>query len=157
MNNPQVLNWSGLPSIPEQLRKVDSSPSVIPSHGSATAPFWAAAKLRVLMLPKLKSGRFVHPRILVERGIPADQVDWVESRGSSHLVASAVVWRSRATAFSARTPYTVLLARLDEGIQLIGVLPGAQERLIRGQRLRLAFLQVAPGHLLPTFIPELVG
>lgn len=154
MSQPKILDWAEEPPAQEQLHDAHIATCVIPSPSAATAPFWAAAKRGVLLLPRLQSQGIVHPRLLVERGTPAEQVEWVESRGSASLVASTVVWRSGAAPFAARAPYTVLLARLDEGIQLIGVLPGAHENLVQGQRLQLAFLQVAPGHLLPTFAPE---
>jgi hypothetical protein len=154
MNQVTILNWAEETPAPEHLHEAHAATCVIPNPVAATAPFWAAAKRGVLLLPRLKSDGFVHPRILVERGVPAEQVEWVESSGSSRLVASTVVWRSGAPAFSPRTPYTVLLARLDEGVQLIGAIPGAHEDLALGQRLRLGFLQVAPGQILPTFITE---
>lgn len=152
MSQPATLNWNT--SAAEHANADYFEACVLPHPLEVTAPFWAAANRRALLLPRLKTDGFVHPRILVERGVSSDQIEWLESTGASRLVASAVVWQSKAASFAARTPYTVLLARLDEGIQLVGVIPGAHENLVRGQRLRLGFVKVAPGHLLPTFVPE---
>jgi uncharacterized OB-fold protein len=115
-----------------------------------TAPFWAAARQRRLMLQRCDAcdAHVLYPRPYCVACM-SDDVRWVESPGLGRIYSATTVHMPLGPDFD--PPYVVALVELDEGPRLLGRLepPGAGEI---GLRVRVGWRDRDPDPPLPLFL-----
>lgn len=100
-------------------------------------PFFEGLRGGKLMATKCKEcGRLFFPP---QKDCPScmdSEVEWVELRKEGVLETLTVLF-VRPPSFSAYDPYTVAIARLDDGVRITGWLKGDPKSVRPGQRIRV--------------------
>lgn len=137
-----------------------SRPLPVPDEGSA--PYWEAAVRHVLALPRCAGCRAwtLPPDVTCphcHRTDPAYAYEPVSGRGT--VRSWTVVRRSFVPGFDGDVPFVLVDVELDDqaDLRMIGRLldgPGALAVLRAGDRVAVAFEDVAPGVAVPAFVRE---
>jgi uncharacterized protein len=112
-----------------------------PTPSAESAPFWAGATERKLLLPQCNNcGQFWFPP---SRRCPhclSAEFEWQESSGQGRIYSFVVFHRVYHPAFEADVPYAVAIVELDEGPRLIANIIGTPPGDIRcDMRVRVVF------------------
>ncbi|HSZ40855.1 MAG TPA: OB-fold domain-containing protein [Trebonia sp.] len=111
-----------------------------------TAPFWAAAAQRKLVVQKCaECGYLRWPPGPLCPECQAEGAAWTEVRASGSLWSIATYHRALDPAFAGDVPYTVALVELDDGPRMYGRISGDPEKLVLDAPVRAAFTDAAPG------------
>jgi uncharacterized OB-fold protein len=114
-------------------------------------PFWDATREGRFLLPRcMDTGRCFFPPAPVSPFTGKPHVEWVRSPGEGTLWSFVVFHQKYFEGF--RTPYPVVMVKLDEGPMFLANLRGAEAgELAIGQRLRVVFDPEADGIAMPQF------
>ncbi len=117
-------------------------------------PFWRACARSQLLLHQCQvcSRMYWPASCCVDHGGSA--MAWVPSPGRGALETYTVVHRTGLPGFASRTPYTVAVVRLEEGVLFHTSVVGADPADLRiGMPLTVEFAVQADGVYLPVFRP----
>ena len=126
-------------------------PQPIPNADSA--PYWAAARERRLLIRKCSSCAALHfmPRHLCPV-CWSDELEWVESKGTGSVHTFTVMRRAPLANFAALAPYVVALIELDEGPRMVANVQGSDALSTKiGDRVKVTFEDRGNGAMLPQF------
>ena len=126
-------------------------PQPVPNADSA--PYWAAARERRLVIRKCGACGAFHfmPRALCPE-CWSDRLEWVDARGTGTVHSFTVIHRASSPAFQPRTPYVLALIELDEGPRMVSNVLGADALAVKiGDRVEVTFEDRGDGALLPQF------
>ena len=129
----------------------DPLPQPVPNGDSA--PYWAAARERRLLIRKCAACEGVHfmPRYLCPH-CWSDRLEWVDSKGTGSVHSFTIIRRAPLANFAALAPYVVALIELDEGPKMIANVLGNDALLTRiGDRVEVTFEDRGEGALVPQF------
>ena len=109
-----------------------------------TAPFWAAAAERKLVVQQCSSCGYRRwpPGPLCPECL-AEGSDWTEVRPTGTLWSIATYHRALDPAFADEVPYTVALVELDDGPRMYGRIDGDPVTLVLDGRVRATFNDAA--------------
>jgi uncharacterized OB-fold protein len=125
----------------------------LPVIDADTAPFWAAARERKLLLQRCRScGEHVfYPRSICPHCHQLE-LDWVEVSGRGRIYSYTVARRPAGPAFVDEVPYVLVLVDLDEGPRMLSNLRVSDVDSVRiGQRVQADFEPVSEEITLPVF------
>jgi uncharacterized protein len=125
-----------------------------PNVSEMTRPFWEAARDRRLVRPVcLACGHsFFSPQIACPRCLTEDW-DYVESSGIGQVYSFSVVHRAPRDGFD--PPYVVADIDMQEGWHLMSNIIGCDpDDVAVGMAVRVAWLDLEDGTVLPQFSPE---
>jgi uncharacterized OB-fold protein len=117
------------------------------------APFFAACEEHRLVMPRCDAcgELFFYPTVLCPYCHHSGH-SWVDVTGDATLYTFTEIFRPLAEGM--RTPYTVAVVELAEGVRMMSnVVDCPSENLQIGMRLRVDFRRNWEGRLLPMFIP----
>jgi uncharacterized OB-fold protein len=125
----------------------------LPLPDEVTGPFWEGCRLGELRMQRCAAcARFrFHPRPLCPHCRSSD-AEWVRMSGAGTLYSFVICHPPVLPAFQANAPYAVALVELveDPGLRIIGGVLGAPPESLRiGQKLQVAFEEIAEGVVLP--------
>jgi uncharacterized OB-fold protein len=124
----------------------------LPRPDMLTAPFWAAAKQRKLLLqhcPSCGDTRFP-PGPVCPHCLASDQ-DWIEASGKGTLESWIDMHRAYWDGYKDDLPYRVCLVRLEEGPVLVSNLVDKTDGLRLGAPVKVVFDAVTEDVTLPKF------
>lgn len=118
--------------------------------------FWEGCQRRELRLPHCLSCNNVWfyptPRC-VNCLEPARS--WLVSPGRGKLYSFTTVHRPIEKSLAAKAPYVVAIVELDEGVRMMGNMPGCKEEDLQvNMRIKLEFVTSSTGVILPAFLPD---
>jgi hypothetical protein len=125
----------------------------LPLPDEVTAPFWEGCRrgeLRMQRCAACERFRF-HPRPMCPHCQSFD-ASWVRMSGEGVIFSFVICHAPVLPAFQALVPYAVALVELaeDPGLRMVGgVLDAAPESLRIGQKVAVAFEEIADGVVLP--------
>jgi uncharacterized OB-fold protein len=127
-------------------------PHATPS--AVTAPFWDACRRSELLYQRCaRCGTAGFPPAEHCRECLARELSWEQSAGTGRLASWTVVHRPVTPAFT--TPYAPAIVTLDEGYPMVtNIINAAPGDLRRGLPVRVAFVEVSGGLVLPYFEPD---
>jgi uncharacterized OB-fold protein len=113
-----------------------------------SAPFWAAAERRELVLQHcISCGRHqFYPRPFC-LGCDGDKLEWATAKGTGVIYSQSVVHMAAIPGFE--PPYTVAVVALDEGPHLVTNIVGGDSAI--GDRVRVAWRERQGAPPLPVF------
>jgi uncharacterized protein len=124
-----------------------------PKPSAESAPYWAAAKERRLVLQRCNAcGQcWFPPSHRCAHCLSAD-FDWRESKGQGRIYSFVVFHRVYHPAFESEVPYAVAIVELDEGPRLLANIVGTPPEAIRcDERVRVVFEERGE-HTIPQFV-----
>jgi hypothetical protein len=111
-----------------------------------TAPFWAAAAERRLVVQKCdRCGYLRWPPGPLCPECQAEASTWTEVRPAGRLWSIATYHRALSPAFKDDVPYSVALVELDDGPRIYGRISGDPDGLVLDGPVQATFTDVAPG------------
>ena len=123
-----------------------------PAPDADNAPFWAACREHRLLIQRCDgcgAWRFPpRPRCPICR---ADQASWQQASGRGAVFSFTVCHPPVLPAFADRTPYNVIVVRLEEGPLLVSNLVDAEATV--GMPVEVCFVDVDNELTLPQFRP----
>jgi uncharacterized OB-fold protein len=124
----------------------------IPRPSPESLPFWEAAKVKRLLLPRCNHcGRFFFQPSQRCRHCLSPDLAWVESKGIGRIYSFVVYHRSYHPAFESDIPYAVAIVELDEGVRLLSNIIGTPPESLRcDARVRVTF-EERDGASIPMF------
>jgi uncharacterized OB-fold protein len=128
-------------------------PLPAPISNADSAPYWAAARERKLLLRKCRDCGVIHfmPRHLCP-GCWSERLDWIEAQGKGRVHSFTVIRRPSSPAFTARVPYVVALIDLAEGPRMMANVLGDNALSVSiGDEVTLTFEDRGDGALIPQF------
>ncbi len=113
----------------------------LPDMTPLTAPYWAAAKRRELVIQRCNAcGKLRFPPEVGCFGCGSREATWAAMSGRATLYSWTVVHPPLLPYFAERAPWPVAAVQLDEGPRLISYLVGvAIEEYVMGMPLRAGF------------------
>ena len=125
----------------------------LPLPDEVTAPFWEGCRLGELRMQRCADcARFrFHPRPMCPH-CRSFASEWVRVSGDGVLYSFVICHPPLLPAFQANAPYAVALVELaeDPGLRMLGGVLGTRPEQLRiGQKLRVAFEEIADGVVLP--------
>lgn len=130
-----------------------SAPRPVPHPTPLSAPYWEGARHGRLLLQRCgRCGMVRHYPQLLCRRCQCDEVEWIEAtrRGTAH--SWTVAHHAFHPAFAEDTPYTLVIADMEEGVRMMGRYVG-QTPLRLGLPLRLDFEPDSRDTPVPVFRP----
>jgi acetyl-CoA acetyltransferase/uncharacterized OB-fold protein len=128
----------------------------LPIVDNDSATFWEGCRERKLLLQRCSScATFRYPPQPVCSSCRSMLFEWVESRGSGSVYSWTIAHHPVHPAVVGRVPYNIVLVELDEGPRLVTNLvdvPG--NRIHAGMCVKVDYLEVADGFVLPVFRPR---
>lgn len=135
-------------------RPDDTPERMLPPQSLEAKPFWEATRDRRLLLQRcVACDRAIHhPRAACPYCFGSD-LTWREATGAGSVHAVTIMSTAAQPAMVGRTPYSVALVDLDEGVRLLTNLvgDGALDATV-GDRVRIAWEPLADGRHLPVFL-----
>lgn len=125
----------------------------LPVPNADSAPYWAAARERRLLLRKCNACGALHfmPRHLCPI-CWSDSLEWIESGGKGTVHSFTVIRRAPLPAFAPHAPYVVALIDLDEGPRMMANLLGEDALSVKiGDRVEVTFEDRGEGAMIPQF------
>ena len=91
-----------------------------PLHAETSRPFWEAAKLHELLMPRCRlcDRLFFYPREVCPVCLRAE-IDWQPVSGRGRLHSYTVIHQPANPAFRGDAPYVYAMVQLDEGPRMI--------------------------------------
>ncbi len=136
----------------------------VPRITEMTRPYWEAAKKHELVLMQCSEcGQYRHPLSAPQEFIcpnctSTKKPQWARVSGRGKLLTWTVVHRVFHPSFADEAPYTVALARLDEGPRMLANLRGVKPEDIKpDMEVEVFFEELAPEITLPQFRPVSAG
>ena len=129
------------PSLPQPVSNADS------------APYWAAARERRLLIRRCADCGAVHfmPRHLCPE-CWSERLEWIDAKGTGSVHSFTIIHRPSSPAFQPRTPYVLALIELDEGPRMVANVLGDDALGVRiGDRVDVTFEDRGDGAMLPQF------
>jgi len=120
------------------------------------AEFWQACNEHRLLFQQCATcgNRQFYPRLFCTK-CHLDTLRWEVSSNRGTIHSFTVVRRAATAALQSRTPYTIALVDLDDGVRMMTNLIGLSPDLVEiGSRVLVCFTQVAPNITLPLFTVE---
>ncbi len=114
--------------------------------------FFEGLKEGKLLATKCKCGRLFFPP---QKDCPScmkSEMEWVELKKEGTLETLTVIF-VRPPSFSMHDPYTVAIARLDDGVRILSWLKGDPRAAKPGQRVRVEVSRRKEGHLMFELVP----
>ena len=116
-------------------------------------PFFEGMREGKLVTTKCKKcGRLFFPP---QKDCPTckdSEMEWVELKKEGVLETLTVIF-VRPTSFSDHDPYTVAIARLDDGVKITAWLKGDPQKVKVGQRVKVEISRRKEGYLMYEFVP----
>jgi uncharacterized protein len=124
-----------------------------PNPSAESAPYWAAAKERRLVLQHCNAcGKCWFPPSRRCAHCLSTDFDWQESRGQGRVYSFVVFHRVYHPAYESEVPYAVAIIELDEGPRLLANIVGTAPEAIRcDERVRVVFEERGE-HTIPQFV-----
>jgi len=125
----------------------------LPLPDEVTAPFWEGCRRGELRMQRCAAcARFrFHPRPMCPHCLSFDS-EWVRMSGEGTLYSFVICHPPVLPAFQAQVPFAVALVELaeDPALRVVGGVQGTPpDRLRIGQRVQVAFEEIADGVVLP--------
>ena len=119
-----------------------------------SAPFWQGTRDGKLMLQYcIDSGRFQHFPRPISLYTGTRNLEWREASGNG-VVYAVTALRTPGLGADGRLPCVLALVELDEGVRILGNLPGCGPGDVRiGQRVKLAWDNMVDGRY-PAFAAQ---
>ncbi len=114
--------------------------------------FFEGLKEGKLLATKCKCGRLFFPP---QKDCPScmkSEMEWVELKKEGTLETLTVIF-VRPPSFSMHDPYTVAIAKLDDGVRILSWLKGDPRAVRPGQRVRVEVSRRKEGHLMFELVP----
>ena len=128
---------------------------LLPVIDEASAPFWKAAKNKILQLPKCSDCKEI--RIQFERWCPncsSELFKWEKLSGEGTVWSHCNFYRKYFNEFENEIPYNVVLVKLKEGPKIISNLINIDYKSIRiGLKVSVYFEDVTKDMTLIKFQP----
>lgn len=127
----------------------------LPVPDALTRPYWDAAKMHRLDLPRCDScGRWhFYPRSVCPF-CGSSSLRWVSVSGRGRIYSMTSVHRAPSPAFAVNVPYVVAIIALEEGPHLMSAVIDCDSRDVKiDMRVRASFLEVGDT-VLPVFRPD---
>lgn len=124
-----------------------------PIANADSAPYWAGARARKLLIRKCQACGAVHfmPRLLCP-ACWSDKLDWIEAKGTGEVHSFSIIRRASHPAFVDRVPYVTAMIELDEGPWMVTNIVGADALGVAiGDRVTVTFEDRGDGDLVPQF------
>lgn len=123
-----------------------------------TAPFWQGAARRELLLPRCAAcGHYRMPPTPFCPECRSQEIDWVHHDAGAVLYTYTIVERAIVPGMEDSLPYVPAIVEFPQaqGIRLItNMVDCAIARLRIGAPVKLAWIEPAPGQVLPAFTLE---
>lgn len=129
----------------------------VPVPDALTAPFWAAAARRRLVVPECSACglRFFVPEPACPRCL-SERWEYVACSGAGTVYSVTVVHRTPGPGF--QTPFALCVVDLDDGPALLTHVVGCDpEKVEIGMPVRVVFQRLTDQIVLPCFTPELTA
>ncbi len=130
-------------------------PRPLPSPNPLTEPYWRAAHLRELKLPRCAACEKFHfyPRSACPHCGSVD-LTWQAVSGKGEVYSYTVVHRAPSKGFEEQVPYIVAVVALAEGPHLMTRLTQVEPDTVRiGMRVQVEFEKQDDEITLPVFLP----
>ena len=129
--------------------------AIVPGMTELTAPYWAAAREKRLVVQQCRScGQVWHPPLPRCPHCHAADLGWRQVRGDGTIYTYTIVRHPTHYAFADAIPYVLAIVELAEGPRLVTAITGVPPAEVRaGQPVRVVFREVADGITLPYFEP----
>jgi uncharacterized OB-fold protein len=127
----------------------------LPEITAESRPFWEGCRRREFLLQRCRAcGAVQH----YPRGVCAacwgDELAWTPSTGRGRIYTFTVTHRTQARGFRDELPYVLAWVELDEGVQVMTTIVGADpDRLAIGQPVRVTFEDATDEITIPRFEP----
>lgn len=135
---------------------VDQLGTVEPQSNELTAPFWAAAQDRRLMIQQCEAcSYFNHPPQNDCARCGSTELTFNQVSGAGSVYTYTTNWQANSTLFD--VPYTNIVVELDEQskLLLVSYLGGERPDWVKlGQRVVVDFESTASNMTLPQFVPS---
>jgi uncharacterized OB-fold protein len=127
----------------------------LPEITAESRPFWEGCTRHQFLVQRCRTcgARQHYPR-----GICAacwsDDLEWLPSSGRGTVYSFTVTYRTQARGFKDELPYVLAHVELEEGVQVLTNLVGADHEKIRiGMPVRVTFEDVTADVSIPRFTP----
>jgi uncharacterized OB-fold protein len=127
----------------------------LPEPSAESAPFWAAAKERRLLIPRCNScGSIWFPPTHACPSCGSVDRSWVEASGRGTVFSFVVVHRIYHPGFAGKVPYVVAVIELEEGLRLLSNVVGVAPDQVRcDMPVRVTFEERRGDMIIPQFVP----
>lgn len=127
---------------------------ILPAADELTAPFWAAARERRLVVQRCECGRLTHPPVASCSRCHGTRFTWSQMSGRGTVYAFTVVHHSVHPVTAGAIPYVIALVELDEGPRILTNLRNcAPEEVSVGLPVEVIFEDLDDTVTLPQFTP----
>jgi uncharacterized OB-fold protein len=92
---------------------------ILPAADELTAPYWAAARERRLVIQRCECGRLSHPPVASCPRCHGTRFTWSQMSGRGTMYAFTVVHHSVHPVTAGAVPYVIALVELDEGPRIL--------------------------------------
>jgi uncharacterized OB-fold protein len=145
-----------------ELRRSARVQRPMPVPNETTAPFWEAARHRILALQRCSGcSRLHHPPLLYCPECHSNTFEWTEVSGKGTVWSYTIMRQARVVGFEDMIPYACMAVEIDEqpGVLVLGNLVEADPESVRvGMRVEVRFEPIGDdGMLLPQFAPAAEG
>lgn len=119
-----------------------------------TTGYWEAVSRDELVVKKCGGcGHLHHPRRIVCTACRSKDMQWQPVSGRGTVYSFSVVHRAVSPELKASVPYTVGIARLEEGVHLFTrFFAEGEEPIAIGDAVEVDFRALELGHYLPVFV-----
>ena len=128
----------------------------LPEFRPETGPYWEAAKLHKLVIPRSKkTGEFFfYPRAISPGDDMSEEIEWVESSGRGKVWTFSVHHMGPSKAYKGEPPYVVALIEMEEGVKMMSnVIDVDPKDVFIGMDVQVVFDDVTETVTLPKFKP----
>ncbi len=127
---------------------------ILPAPDELTAPYWAAARERRLVVQRCECGRLAHPPVARCPRCHGGRFTWPQMSGRGTVYAFTVVHHSVHPATAGAIPYVIVLVELAEGPRILTNLRDYNAEDLRvGLPVQVIFERVSDTVTLPQFTP----
>lgn len=124
-----------------------------PAPSAETQRFWDGAREGVLLLRRCTAcGRWHHPEAR-DCACGSVTLEWQPASGRATLVSHTTTRRANLPGLADEVPFTILLVRLEEGVQMVSGLPGEADGLRCGDHVAVWFDRLDDELTVPRFRP----
>ena len=127
---------------------------ILPAADALTAPYWAAARERQLVIQRCECGRLAHPPVASCPRCHGSHFTWSQMSGRGSVYAFTVVHHSVHPVTAGAIPYVLVLVELDEGPRILANLRHYDPENLRvGLPVQAIFEELDDAVTLPQFAP----
>jgi len=125
----------------------------VPTIDSDTRNFWEGCKAHALRLPRCKGcdHLFYPPQALCPHCLSSD-LEWVKASGKGKIYSMTIIHQNGSPGFKDETPYVMAYVMLDEGVQMLSNVVGAEPYEVKvDMPVEVAFEDITEEISLPKF------